>query len=267
MAQTLIYNTTVTEVTPITLPTFDEDVDNVQQLDDEPNDVGGLTAQQLKAVFDKTGADLATFLNDELIPQVVADDATEQARQLAEGERVANEQERVNNENARVSAETARANAEGNRTASEGVRVTNENGRVSAEDGRVVAEMGRVNAENARVAAEAARESAETGYVTQAQTAAGQAASSALDAAAQADRAQQYAEQASVPAVAGVYNIICEDRTTHVRYAVIFDDGILKGVPVSGTAEATDCTFIDRVTGEAFILAVDNGIFIIEEAT
>lgn len=112
MAQTLIYNTTVTEVTPITLPTFDEDVDNVQQLDDEPNDVGGLTAQQLKAVFDKTGADLATFLNDELIPQVVADDATEQARQLAEGERVANEQERVNNEGDRISAENGRVAAE-----------------------------------------------------------------------------------------------------------------------------------------------------------
>ena len=112
MAQTLEYNTTVEEVTPITLPTFDDDVDNVQQLDDEPNDVGGLTAQQLKAVFDKTGADLATFLNDQLIPQVVADDATEQARQLAEGERVSNEQERVSNENARVLAETGRVSAE-----------------------------------------------------------------------------------------------------------------------------------------------------------
>lgn len=112
MAQTLIYNTTVEEVTPITLPTFDDDVDNVQQLDDEPNDVGGLTAQQLKEVFDKTGADIAAFLNNDLIPAVVADDATEQARQLAEGERVANEQERVSNENARVLAETGRVSAE-----------------------------------------------------------------------------------------------------------------------------------------------------------
>ena len=182
MAQTLIYNTTVEEVTPITLPTFDDDVDNVQQLDDEPNDVGGLTAQELKAVFDKTGADLATFLNDQLIPQVVADDATEQARQLAEGERVSNEQERVSNEGLRVSAETGRSTAEGLRVTAESGRVSAESGRVSAESGRVSAESGRVNAENGRVNAEAgrvsaeesrvlaeqAREDAEIGYIAQA---------------------------------------------------------------------------------------------------
>ena len=40
--------------------------------------------------------------------------------------------------------------------------------------------------------------------------------------------------------MAGVYNIICEDRTTHVRYAVIFDDGILKGVPCRNGTSCPD---------------------------
>lgn len=43
-------------------------VNNVQMLDDEPNDVGGLTAAELKAVFDKTGADLKAYINDVLLP-------------------------------------------------------------------------------------------------------------------------------------------------------------------------------------------------------
>jgi len=39
------------------------DVNNVQGLDDLPNDVTGLTAAQLKAVFDKAPGDLKTYIN------------------------------------------------------------------------------------------------------------------------------------------------------------------------------------------------------------
>ena len=147
MAQTLLHNSTVATVTPVTLPTYDYDDDIIQQLDDEPNDVGGLTAAELKAKFDETAKNVKTFLNDDLIPTIIADDLTEQARAEAEAERVANEIERVNNENARVLAE---------------------NGRVSAENARVLAENGRVQAENGRVLAEQARVNETTGVVAQA---------------------------------------------------------------------------------------------------
>lgn len=106
--QNLDYNTTVTEVVPVEIPLFDDDLEIIQKLDDEPNDVGGLTAAELKAKFDEGNLTAQTYINNVLIPQVVADDATEQARQLAESERVANEIIRVANEENRILGETAR---------------------------------------------------------------------------------------------------------------------------------------------------------------
>ena len=44
------------------------DLDIIQQLDDEPNDVGGLTATELKATFDEGGEAVKEFLNGVLIP-------------------------------------------------------------------------------------------------------------------------------------------------------------------------------------------------------
>lgn len=55
---------------------FTEDVDNVSRLDDLPNDNGGegydhpLSAEELKAVFDKAGVDLKAFINSSLIPEL-----------------------------------------------------------------------------------------------------------------------------------------------------------------------------------------------------
>ena len=37
----------------LVIPGIDTDMDIIQKLDDEPNDVGGLTAQELKEEFDK----------------------------------------------------------------------------------------------------------------------------------------------------------------------------------------------------------------------
>jgi len=173
MAQTLEHNTAVETVTAVALPTFDDDVSNIQKLDDEPNDVGGLTAAQLKKEFDKAGETIADYINETLIPAVLAQDSTEEARQLAESERVANEQERVSNENARVSAEatratneTARGTAETARATAETARATAEAGRASAETARAGAEALRVSAETEREGAETARASAESGRVT-----------------------------------------------------------------------------------------------------
>ena len=172
MAQTLEHNQVVTQVVPITVPSCDVDVTVIQQLDDEPNDVGGLTAAELKAKFDETNAAVKSYINDELIPAVVGADATEQARASAEAERVANEIERVSNETTRVNAETTRGNNETARQSAETTRGNNETTRVNNE-------AARQNNEAARVLAEAARENAETGYVAQCATSAQDAANSA----------------------------------------------------------------------------------------
>ena len=172
MAQTLEHNKVVTQVVPITVPSCDVDVTVIQQLDDEPNDVGGLTAAELKAKFDETNAAVKSYINDELIPAVVGADATEQARAAAEAERVANEIERVSNETTRVNAETTRGNNETARQSAEITRGNNETTRVSNETTRQNNEAARQNNEAARVLAEAARENAETGYVAQCATSA-----------------------------------------------------------------------------------------------
>ena len=47
-----------------------KDLDIIQKLDDEPNDVSGLTAQELKEKFDESGNSIKTFLNETLIPNL-----------------------------------------------------------------------------------------------------------------------------------------------------------------------------------------------------
>lgn len=47
------------------------DLNIIQALDDEPNDVGGLTSAQLKAKFDEAGNDIKTFINN-LIDELAA---------------------------------------------------------------------------------------------------------------------------------------------------------------------------------------------------
>lgn len=44
------------------------DLNIIQKLDDEPNDVGGLTAQELKTTFDKAGNTIQQYINGTLIP-------------------------------------------------------------------------------------------------------------------------------------------------------------------------------------------------------
>ena len=166
MAQTLEHNSAVTTVTPVEIPAYDGDVDIIQQLDDEPNDVGGLSAQELKAKFDEAGASIVGFLNDDLIPTIIADDLTEQARAAAEAERVANEIERVGNENTRVTAEGLRVTAENVRVSAENGRVTAETARADAETARVTAETGRAGAEGTRASNETARQTAESGRIS-----------------------------------------------------------------------------------------------------
>lgn len=50
------------------LTKFEKDMGIIAKLDDEPNDVGGLTSAELKAKFDEGGKALQDYLNDVLLP-------------------------------------------------------------------------------------------------------------------------------------------------------------------------------------------------------
>ena len=45
-----------------------EDISYISKLDNEPNDVGGFTPEELKAEFDKAANVIKTYLNETLIP-------------------------------------------------------------------------------------------------------------------------------------------------------------------------------------------------------
>ena len=155
---------------------LDGDLNIIQKLDDEPNDVGGLTSAELKAKFDESGNIIKKYINETLIPAVLTDDATEESRKQAEAARVAAEQGRVTAEEGRVSAES---------------------GRVSAEQARANAEASRVSAENARETAEQARADETAGIVARATAQANAAAGSASQAAGSEQAAQSAANTAS----------------------------------------------------------------------
>lgn len=80
---------------------FEGDVNIIQKLDDEPNDVGGLTSAELKAKFDEGANIIKNFINESLIPELLAADATESARAAAEQNRETNEEQRIQNETER----------------------------------------------------------------------------------------------------------------------------------------------------------------------
>lgn len=166
---------------------LDGDLNIIQKLDDEPNDVGGLTSAELKAKFDESGNIIKKYINETLIPAVLTDDATEESRKQAEAARVAAEQGRVTAEEGRVraeearaasetarasaeqardSAETARSGAESTRQSQEATRQTAEAERNSAEAARAQSEQSRSTAETARTNAETARREAETSRAT-----------------------------------------------------------------------------------------------------
>lgn len=51
------------------LTKFEKDMAIIQALDDEPNDVGGLTSAELKAKFDEGGEAIKTYINETLLPE------------------------------------------------------------------------------------------------------------------------------------------------------------------------------------------------------
>ena len=146
----------------LAIPAFEEDVDVIQKLDDEPNDVGGLTAAELKAKFDEAGNRIKTYLNETLVPSISETVAEAEERAEAEAARVLAEEQRVTAEQARVSSEAEREQAEAERRASEADRAAAEAARKTAEDARVLAEQNRVDTDSGIVAqATSAAEAAE----------------------------------------------------------------------------------------------------------
>lgn len=140
---------------------LDGDLNIIQKLDDEPNDVGGLTSAELKAKFDESGNIIKKYINETLIPSVLTDDATEESRKQAEAARVTAEQGRVTAEEGRVSAESGRVSAEQARSEAEASRVSAETARAQAETARADAERTRANRESTRETAETDRANAE----------------------------------------------------------------------------------------------------------
>ena len=181
---------------------LDGDLNIIQKLDDEPNDVGGLTSAELKAKFDEGGNIIKKYINKTLIPAVLTDDATEESRKQAEAARVAAEQGRVTAEEGRVSAETARAAAEQARSEAEASRVSAENARAEAETARADETAGIVARATAQANAAAGSASQAAGSEQSAKDAADTATGAAISASQSAAAASGSASQSSAAAAA-----------------------------------------------------------------
>lgn len=142
-------------VQKLVIPGLDTDMDIIQKLDDEPNDVGGLTAQELKAKFDEAGNVIQRYINNTLLPKISDTVAEEEVRSQNEATRQEQETTRESNETTRQEQESSRVEAEQGRS-------TAEEGRAAAETQRASAEQERKNAESTRVSNETARQQNET---------------------------------------------------------------------------------------------------------
>lgn len=190
---------------------LDGDLNIIQKLDDEPNDVGGLTSAELKAKFDESGNIIKKYINEILIPAVLTDDATEESRKQAEAARAAAEQGRVTAEEGRVSAEAARAAAEQARSEAEASRVSAENARAEAETARADETAGIVARATAQANAAAGSASQAAGSEQSAKDAAGTATNAASSASQSAASASGSASQAQASAAAAAQSAASVD--------------------------------------------------------
>ena len=56
----------------MSIPTLTADLAVIQKLADLPNSTDGLTAQELKARFDRAGLEIQTWINETLVPALQA---------------------------------------------------------------------------------------------------------------------------------------------------------------------------------------------------
>lgn len=237
------------------IPLCEVDTDVIKQLDDEPNDVGGLTAAELKAAFDAAGDGLKDYLNETLIPQIIAADATEQARAGAESVRETQEAQRQANETVRQSNESTRQTQEAAREAAEAARA-NENSGIVAQ--------ATAQAERAAQAADSADDSA---------AAAGDSASAAATSESNAARSEQIASAAADSAArneqaAGLHARGAQVLAQSAADAAIEAESYARGQTGSRAGENTDNAkyykdqskdIYDDVN-ERFQVGLDNGL-------
>lgn len=196
---------------------LDGDLAIIQKLDDEPNDVGGLSAQELKAKFDEGGLAIQKYINETLIPAVLAEDAVEAQRAANEAQRQSNEQQRVADENVRLEAEADRTANEQTRSTNEATREANESARVAAEAQRAASENERKTAEAIRQSNEEQRQNIETGYIAQAEAAAKRAENAEASAGVNKTAAEQAATNAATSATNAATSAI--NASTHATNA------------------------------------------------
>ena len=116
------------------------------------------------------------------------------------------------------------------------------------------------SAQNARTNAEKARQSADSSA-----DCAWAAADSETQARRYAGLAQAEAERATVPAVAGVYNLILTDRVTGSRFALLCEEARLVLLEVSPDLDAVELYLVDCATGVDYSMVVENGRLMLEE--
>ena len=58
------------------IASFDKDIEVIQKLDDEPNDVQGLTPEELKQKFDQAAIWLKEYINTVLLPGITGTGST-----------------------------------------------------------------------------------------------------------------------------------------------------------------------------------------------
>lgn len=119
-------------------------------------------------------------------------------------------------------------------------------------------------AQSAKTASESARDLA-IAAKNSAQSDASTAVGAKNDAITAKNQAEIYARTATT-IVENVYNIIISDNTLpNTKWAVVIDNGSITLLEVVNTLAESDITFIDKTTGKAYKMQVDNGILGIEE--
>lgn len=143
--------------------------------------------------------EVKNYINDKLIPAVLAEDATEAARAAAEAQRIENENARIAAEQARTTAESERADAETERAAAESARNTAEQAREAAEQARADETAGIVAqaTEQAVIASNAASEASSSASGAFASASAAAASASSASDSASASASSAAAAQAS----------------------------------------------------------------------
>lgn len=223
-------------VQSLVIPGIDTDMDIIQKLDDEPNDVGGLTAQELKAEFDKAGNIVKTYINETLLPSISDTVAEEEQRAQAEAQRQANEL-------ARQQAEEQRAN----------------------ETSGIVAQA-TAQAQQAQQSAGAAAQSASSAAKNAAQTNADAAAAAQNAARTSSDRQAIQSAIDNIPP--GSVPVINNLTTGGISAALSAEQGKILNTALSNKAD-NQSAFLDRsktITGSVLeaALTLEPGLYIVD---